>query len=495
MQLCKIHLPLSNFLYVQPLSITYNSEAAATDKDAKGSFELVLDILADESKKFVVTGKSNAGKAQKELVYEGSGYIQIVNNALGIDIKYGESFYVDLKQAELKYRYGLRYNVKNSRYDTGISLNARPDFIEANVKLFNCNLLKSTTKLQLSADSQIVDNQLELYGVKPIVSQLQVKNRSILKYTIDYDNAKLEVNAGLVLGQIADFRADVYSGGAKKELARASVKLDDANFLKSDYFYSSDNVQNYLLNPSKEAVKNQIKEYKDLVPRIYKEGSAEIQKLAESVKGAAPNGVRIKAYYEQEGKKIKEEILQDKTIKNLSEFLQSIVGAAAQAATEVLGQFSELVENIVKTIQANFAGVVETFNKDILPKLKEVSETLIKEGANIIDKLADVVFAYLGKVSKFIDDHQEEIKQIATAFNSVSEDFVRFLLKSYESLRDLFVEQLRVFADQLKAPVFEELKAQYEHFLKQNFGGSQQLREVGNPCTSGSEGLRHDYLF
>lgn len=467
------------FCLFQPLSITYNSDATASEKEASGSFELILDVLADESKKFIITGKQNFGKKQNDYAYESNGYIQIVNSALGVDIKFGEVLYVDLKQIELKYRYGIRYNVKNTRYDTGISLRAQPDQIEATLKLLNRDLAKTTTKLQLSTDSQIIDNTLELYGFKPIISHLQVKNRSILKYTVDYANINLEINAGLVLGQIADFRAEVKSGGGgKKELARASVKLDDANFLKSDYYYSSENVQNYLLNPSKEAVKNQIKEVKELIPAVYKEASDELSKLTESVKASTPNGIKIKTYYQQEANKIKEEILQDKTIKNISEFFNNIIGAAAEAFTELLKNFSELVENIVKTIQANFSGIVDTFNNDILPKLKEVFTTLIKETANVADKFADVFFAYLSKISQFIDDHQEEIKQIATALNSIGEDFVRFLLKSYESLRELIVEQFKVLADQLKLPVFDELQAQYELFVKENFGGTEQLKEV-----------------
>lgn len=439
-----------------------------------------MDILAEENKKFIITGKSNIGKVVKrELTYEGSNYIQITNNALGIDIKSGESFYIDLKQYELKYRYGIRYNVRNTRYDTGISFNVQPQLIEATIKLLNRDLIKSTSKLRLSTETQIIDNTLELYGIKPIVTNLQIKNHNILKYTLDYANAiKLEVNAGFVLGQIADFRADAQTNdGNKKELARASVKLDEANFLKSDYYYSSENVQNYLLNPSKEAIKDQIKQVQDLIPTIYKEATNEVQKLTDNVQTAAPSGLKIKTYYEQEANKFKDEILQDKSIKNFSDFIKNIIGAAAETFTEILTQFSNLTENIIKTIQANFSGIIETFNNDILPKLKKVSEKLVKEAANIADKFADVFFTYLAKISQFIDNHQDELKQIATAFNSISEDVVRFLLKSYESLRELLAEHFKLLANQLNEPIFEEFKLQYEQFLKQIFGDTKQIKE------------------
>lgn len=371
----------------------------------------------------------------------------------------------------------MRYNVKGQRYDTGVSFRVGSDYVEASVKLLSQTLFKSTSKLQLSAQSQVIDTKVEVYKFKPIVSSLQLKNRNVLKYTVDYENIKLEINAGLVLGQIADFRADVQSGGAKKELARASVKLDEANFLKSDYFYSSENVQNYLLNPSKEAVKKQIKEVKELVPNVYQQAGDELKKLGGLVQGAAPNGLKIKAYYEQEANKIKEEVLQDKTIKNLSEFLKNIIGAAAEAFSDVLAQFSALVESIVKTLQANFSGVNETFNNDILPKLKEVFERLVKETANVADKFADVLFAYLGKISEFIDAHQAEFKQIATSITSISEDLLRFALKSYESLRELLEQQFKLLADQLKAPIFDEIKLQYEQLVKQTLGDSQQVKE------------------
>lgn len=443
-----------------------------------------MDVLVDESKKFVVTGKSNFGKSQSESVYEANAYVQITNEALGIDVKFGESSYVDFKQREFKYRYGIRYNFKNTRSDSGLSARATPEIVEITLKALNKDLVRSVTRLQLNRDSQVVDNDLSLYGCRPIASHLEVKNSNTLKYTAEYAGVKLEANAGLIVGQIADYRVEVYSGGAKKELARATVKLDDANFLKSDYYYSSDNVKKYLLDPTKEAIKNEIQEVKKLAPSVYKQVANEAEKLTDAVKG--PDFGKAKAYYEREADKIKNEFLQDETIKNLGEFLRGAIGAAARALGEILAQLSDLAENVAKTIRANFAGVVDTFNKDVLPKLKEALDKLAKEAADVADKFADVFFAYLAEVSEFVDAHQDELKQIATSVNVVGEDLARFLLKSYEGVRAFFAEQLQVVLQEVKAlPVFEEIEAQYEQIVKEYFGGSEQLKEVSARARGG----------
>lgn len=160
---------------------------------------------------------------------------------------------------------------------------------------------------------------------------------------------------------------------------------------------------------------------------------------------------------------------------------KGIVGAVLQSVREVLTKLNELVESLVQTLQFNFQKVIESFNKEILPKLKEISEKIVNVLTDAFEKFSEIFFAYLGKVSQFIDEHQGTFKEIASSFNAIGQgaltknglnifyitelftDLGRFLVKSYESLRKFFVQQYKTLSEEFKAlPVYEELKRQLE---------------------------------
>lgn len=100
---------------------------------------------------------------------------------------------------------------------------------------------------------------------------------------------------------------------------------------------------------------------------------------------------------------------------------KGIIGAATQTFGDLLAKLSEILETAVKILQANFAKVLEIINKELFPRIKEIVKQVADALGDASEKAADVIFAYLAKISKFIDDHQAEFKQIATSFNVVSQ--------------------------------------------------------------------------
>lgn len=115
--------------------------------------------------------------------------------------------------------------------------------------MFDKELVNVDSKLQLNKESQIADTTVSLLGVKPVVSHLEIKNFNTLKYVAtrkEDPSRKLLVSSALVWGEIADFRVEAEKEGAKIDLVHASVKLDETNFLKSDYGFNGENVKRLL---------------------------------------------------------------------------------------------------------------------------------------------------------------------------------------------------------------------------------------------------------
>lgn len=155
------------------------------------------------------------------------------------------------------------------------------------------------------------------------------------------------------------------------------------------------------------------------------------------------------------------------------------------------------MENLVQTLQASFQKVIESFNKEILPKLKEISEKILNVLTDAFEKFSETFFAYLGKVSQFIDENQATLKEIASSFNAIGQgaltesglnihyitelftDLGRFLVKSYENLRKFFVQQYKTLSEEFKAlPVYEELKRQLEALKTQYAKDVDQVFKV-----------------
>lgn len=288
-------------------------------------FELTIDVLADQNNKFVVTGKTTVGQAEEgNPGYEAKDILEIKNKGLDIDIKVGESVYIDDKSYTFRYKSGVRYKVKGSRYDTGVFLSATPKQIDGSVKLLNRNLVSESLKIDLGKESQRIESTYEQYGIKSIFETVDIKNFNTLKYTISWKenpNDKIEINTGFIIGQVADFRAEAFSAGAKKELVHGTVKLDEAQFLKTDFGYNSENIKKYFLTPAKEVNIQALKELKELLPKLYKEAGDELTKVGEILTKASTDFKPLKDYYVKEAEEIKDEILQDKTIKEINDFL------------------------------------------------------------------------------------------------------------------------------------------------------------------------------
>lgn len=277
---------------------------------------------------------------------------------------------------------------------------------------------------------------------------------------------KLQFNAGLIPGQIADVRSDHITPSGKVNLYQASIKLDDANFLKPDYSVNSKEIEAVL-----EKTKNYVFKFVSGLQNVGKEFANDIRKefvqIGEVTKAGAPNLQPLKEYYVSELQKIKEELLQDKSIKELVDAFKNVFGTIIQSVSEIFSKFSELVQSIVESVQRAFIGVFETIQNELLPQMKDLADKLIAVASDIVKSAVEIVAGYLAIISQLIEKYQPEIKQIASIFGELGQDVGRFIQKSYRQVSEIIAEVAKKIYDELKAlPIFEELKAHYQEFIE-----------------------------
>lgn len=205
-----------------------------------------LDVFGKKQQKISINGFSKATKLENG--YKVLSEINAVSKGLNLDAKVTEL--ISLQMKDVHYDYKLLYNFDKTKSETHFVARANAQEAELLVKLMNKELLHTESKLQLSKESQTVDSTHSAYGLKPITTHFQLKNFNTMIYTLaqkENPNVKLHVSTGFIFGQIADFRAEILKGDAKNELIHATLKLDDANFMKPDFGINADNIQKMVL--------------------------------------------------------------------------------------------------------------------------------------------------------------------------------------------------------------------------------------------------------
>ncbi|XP_025837556.1 apolipophorins isoform X3 [Agrilus planipennis] len=445
------------------LQVLYNAKYDIPSKTA--TLEFVIDVFSKANQKIVVTGKA-VKRRIGNYGFSVSNVFEAKSQGLKIDIKSEENVLIDfVEKKTFQYDFKIIYNLDKAKYISALQAEADQKHALLLLSTLNKELLKVDSRFQLNKNVQIVDTTTQILGVKPIVSHLEVKNFNTVKFYTsrkDNPNEKIELNAGFIPSQISDFRLEVIKNGQRKDLLHASVKLDEANFLKSDYGVSAENIKQLVLVPIKNDIETFLKESKATLDSATKEFSDQVNHINSIAKKSLPNFKPFLEYHKKELEKLREEFVSDKTLKELEEFFKSTFGAVVKTFNEILAQVSDVTEKVVANLQTQFAQITESINKDLLPKVRDIAKNILDASYTILEQFTNLFFTYLAKISQIIDAHQDELKHIATYISSISQDVVRFLAKVFEQTRDVVVKESQQIYNEIKnLPIAEELKNRY----------------------------------
>lgn len=124
-----------------------------------------------------------------------------------------------------------------------------------------------------------------------------------------------------VLGVSTELHADVTANGAKKELFFVGVMLDEKSFLKTQSRINSKDIQVYFVTPLRNEATKFYHELKAFSETVVKDQDAQLKKFVQVLSKSTPNFKPLVDYYQKELKKLREELVSDKTIKEVANFL------------------------------------------------------------------------------------------------------------------------------------------------------------------------------
>ena len=456
----------TNPVLKRPLVVALQSKATPVSFD----FTTTADVFTTPDQKLVVSYKAKWTDVHNTKQFKGDEVFEIKGSNLHLNILYEDWGAYDIEQN--KYELGVKfvYTGHKNKYESLYSYEITPKKALVVLDVFNVHLYRVESQLQLSQNHQIVDSVISCYGHKPLTSHIELKNWNTLKYTLsskDKPQDKLQVNAAFIPGQIADFRTDVIKGGAPHELVHATLKLDEANFLKSDYNVHAKNVEELFLKRVKAAIQAEGEELKKLSEKISADVEDELTHLSELAKHGIASLTPIQKYYSDELHKIKEEILADKTIKEASEFLYNIIAAVSQAFGETFSQFNHLLEDLAVSFQNTFGKILEAIQKDLWPKTKIIGEKIVNLVVEVVDSATEIVITITAKAAEIAEKYRPELQQLAAVAGEVGEDVLRAAINVFEAVRSVLADQWEQVYNEVKnLPVVEQLKAEYQRIAQ-----------------------------
>jgi len=325
-------------------------------------------------------------------------------------------------------------------------------------------LLKVKSDLKIARDVQSIDSNIELFGLKPIAVQGEIKdlNSAIFNiYKKEEPNKKLSLKGGFGWGQVAEIRATKQSGDAKQDLFYVTVALDESHFLQTEYGGSYDSIKATIDGLRKEgaALANQAKIQ---VADAVLEGNNNVREVADEMNKAKPNLKPVIDTYQKELKALSDELANEKLAKEITDLIKEAVARITAILDKIQTELHKYVEILEKPLKR----LSETF-KQWASKLAEVYGSIAGSAVGTIDAIAQVIANYMSQIVELVHKHEEDIKKIATTVGQGIQDIGRIVSKAVGQIRHEVEDFVKLFMEQLKAlPIYEVLKERYAEIKK-----------------------------
>uniref|UniRef100_A0AAR5QJT3 Vitellogenin domain-containing protein n=1 Tax=Dendroctonus ponderosae TaxID=77166 RepID=A0AAR5QJT3_DENPD len=471
----------------KPLAASFKAIREGSTFNGKLDILVELNIFAQDNQKLIATFQQVVSLDDARTRGTSKIIGSLKSQGLGVNVQGSQIVSADRTSKVFSYEAKSNVNIGQTKQENVIATKWSPTEISGIVKVFDTVLIKSVNKITITDNDQIIESEVSSYNNVPVNSRLEIKNANTLSYSVSSSsepNRKFLLNAGLIPGQVADIRGEVQDAGSKVTLFYATVKLDEVNFLKSEH-----KVDSKAIKANLEIVKEKLTTYLkglEATSKEWVEGARkEVKSVGEIAKTAIPNLKPLQQYYANELQEVKQEILNDKSIKELGEVLRKILGSLITAATELFDKLSKIAEESTAILQNSFNSVIAAIENELIPEVKELGSKLLSAAKDILGTVLEMALGVAAKASQIIEKYEPELQELASSFGELFQDFGRLIYRIYENSFENITSIVKRLVSEVKSSRYlEELKIQYEKFVKQGVPSAETiinaLREASN---------------
>ncbi|XP_049881562.1 apolipophorins [Pectinophora gossypiella] len=377
------------------------------------------------------------------------------------------------KDASIKFHGNLQRPNENSlKVETSATVshptlgNDREGKVFFEVNPVHVKLLVSTPLVKvidLEGDTIMKDNlqqgdlKFSLLEGKPVVVHAIAKDFQYYEFTTGYSDEserKLSIVGRIEPEKRIDVSADVILGKEKKNIVNGALYLQD-NLVKSEYGISKDNFKYFV-----SALQKDLTNLEQRIKQLGEKANQEVKSILQRVE---PTFKKLEEAYKDDIEKLYKEIETDQTLKEISEGLEAVAKFLAKIVDDIYHVTKPIVDKICQTVSETSKKVLEMYEKQIEPQLKQVYESIAALVKEYFEGLIDVVAHFAALITDFFEKHKPELEELTNTIAEIFKDLTRLLVAHLKEIRGKVAQILSDITQQIKElPIIGLIKEKWQ---------------------------------
>ena len=140
-----------------------------------------------------------------------------------------------------------------------------------------------------------------------------------------------------------------------------------------------------------------------------------------------------------------------------------LFGGIIVAITETMKQLIERLQDLQKQLNDIIVKFTEAI-KATWPQIKESYQKISQITIEIIDAASNLAATYLKAILSIINEHQKELKELATVTAELAQDIAKIIFKAASQIEKDVKDFVVLLIQQLKAlPIYDMIKDKYQN--------------------------------
>lgn len=416
-----------------------------------------FDVFKKTNQAIVVAAKYASTDASSK-GFNLTSELSLKSPGLGLDYVFIENAGVSIARRALSYTYEFRGPTPKERF--GLYLVGDTKKIELSLVLFNEELLKGSAELDPSKKTASVQSSVKLLGTEPINSHATASLNAFNAHIKQGDFLTIQADANV--GKALSLKAI----GNQKTLLNFNVALDQANLLSTEYNLNDNEFKEFLKN-ARTKLSDDAKRSRNEFESRLNQAKQSLTGQVNSVKENLPDFSKLNADYKEEFEKFSEDLLADKSIKELVDLFKKTYETLNKTVGELLRTLVEQFNQVSKTINEFFKHLYDGFNERILPSLKDSYNHIEQTLNSLLDELITSLSHLFERLVESLKKFEDDFKKIGKSASEWSKNTGKILSEQWTIVQRELEDIYKLILDHLKSlPGLEGLKEKYNEFVQ-----------------------------
>lgn len=182
-----------------------------------------------------------------------------------------------------------------------------------------------------------------------------------------------------------------------------------------------------------------------------------------SINDALPDFSPVQNYFKQQKEILSNELLADKTIKALFDFILHIITQIDEIIERTLPILRESYQKFVTILTQSFSTFSELIQKHLIPQIKELFGKLEVIISSLYTETVTIVSGFIERVVKSLKHFEDDFNKLAKVIGDLFKNVSKLFESTFNALKNEFIELYNYIIKEIKSSKgLEEYRKQIE---------------------------------